>query len=156
MVTRAGTRDALATNRRTVAATRDAVWQALADGHSYAQWVVGTSAIRGVDDDWPARGSRLHYSIGRGPLRHDGHTEVLDVDQGRRLELEAHAWPAGSARIELQLEDDGPNCRITMVEHPARGIAALLHNPIGEALLKLRNVEALRRLDRLAARRPRQ
>jgi hypothetical protein len=37
-----------------------------------------------------------------------------------------------------------------MVEHPKRGIAAALHNPLGDALLKLRNVEALRRLERLA------
>ena len=140
----------MATNRRNLAATRDTVWRALADGHSYARWVVGTSSIRAVDDTWPRRGSRLHYRIGRGPLRHDGHTEVLDVDEGRRLELEAHAWPAGTARIELILDDAGSRCRVTMVEHPARGVAAALHNPLGELLLKIRNVETLRRLDKLA------
>ena len=37
-----------------------------------------------------------------------------------------------------------------MVEHPAQGSAAALHNPVGDGLLKLRNVEALRRLDKLA------
>jgi len=143
----------VATNQRTFTTSRQSVWQTLCDGRTYAHWVVGTTSIRDVDDDWPARGSRLHYSIGRGPLRHDGHTEVLDVDDGRRLELEAHAWPVGTARIELLLDDDGPNCRVTMVEHPARGAAAALHNPVAEMLLKLCNVEALRRLDRLARRR---
>ena len=126
------------------------MWRTLSDGHSYARWVVGTSQIRSVDDSWPARGSRLHYSVGRGPLRHDGHTEVLDVDERRRIELEAHAWPIGTARIELVLDDAGNDCRVTMVEHPARGVVATLHNPIGELLLKVRNVEALRRLGRLA------
>ena len=142
----------MATNQRTISASRGAVWRALSDGHSYAHWVVGTSAIRAVDDSWPAKGSKLHYSIGRRPLRHDGHTEVLDVENGRRLELEAHAWPVGTARIELLLDDAGPDCRVTMIEHPARGVAAALHNPVGELLLKLRNVEALRRLARMAAR----
>jgi uncharacterized protein YndB with AHSA1/START domain len=141
----------MATNRRTLTAPREAVWQALCDGHKYSSWVVGTSSIRAVDDAWPAPGSRLHYRVGRGPLTHDGHTEVLSMTEGSRLELEAHAWPLGTARIELLLTDapDG-GCEITMVEHPARGAAAMLHNPVGDGLLKLRNVEALRRLDRLA------
>src|SRR5947209_7349213 len=119
----------MATNTRTFAVTRDAVWRVLTDGHAYASWVVGTSAIRDVDPQWPAVGSRLHYRVGRGPLRHDGHTEVLSVDEGKRLELEAHAWPFGTARIELTLRD-APSSRstVTMVERPAQGAAAMLHN----------------------------
>jgi uncharacterized protein YndB with AHSA1/START domain len=143
----------MATNSRTFAASREAVWRVLIDGRAYASWVVGTSAIRDVDNHWPAVGSRLHYRVGRGRLRHDGDTEVLSVDEGKCLELEAHAWPLGTVRIELRLEegpDDG--CRVVMVEHPAQGSAAALHNPVGDALLKLRNVEALRRLDKLARR----
>ena len=144
----------MATNSRSFAAPREAVWRVLADGYTYSSWVVGTSAIRGVDEHWPAVGSRLHYRVGRGPLRHDGHTEVLSVDDGKRLELEAHAWPLGTARIELIVEDEpGSECRVVLVEHPAQGAAAMLHNPIGDALLKLRNVEALRRLERLAKQR---
>jgi uncharacterized protein YndB with AHSA1/START domain len=146
----------MATTRRTLGCSRDAVWRVLSDGNTYSRWVVGTSSIRAVDDAWPAVGSRLHYRIGRGPLTHDGHTEVLAMTPGSRLELEAHAWPLGTARIELLLADrDGhdtvgqPGCEVTMVEHPARGTAALLHNPLGDGLLKLRNVEALRRLERL-------
>jgi uncharacterized protein YndB with AHSA1/START domain len=143
----------MATNARTVSATRDAVWRALSDGNTYGHWVVGTSEIRAVDPQWPQRGSRLHYTVGRGPLRHEGHTEVLAVDDRRRLELKAHAWPAGSARIELILDDVGERCRVTMVEHPADGVVARLHNRLADLLLKLRNVVALRRLDRIAAQR---
>jgi uncharacterized protein YndB with AHSA1/START domain len=142
----------VATNRRVFSTPREAVWAALRDGHGYASWVVGTSEIRAVDATWPAVGSRLHYAIGRWPLRHEGHTEVLAMTEGSRLELEAHAWPAGTARIEMLLADgDDGGCVVTMVEHPARGTAAVLHNPVGDALLKLRNVEALRRLERVAA-----
>jgi len=144
----------MATNTRTFAVPRDAVWRVLSDGHSYSSWVVGTSAIRAVDAQWPKVGSRLHYRVGRGPLRHDGHTEVLSVDEGKRLELEAHAWPLGTARIELTLTDapDG-GCVVHMVEHPAQGTAAMLHNPVGDGLLKLRNVESLRRLEKGAQQR---
>ena len=144
----------MATNTRTFAISREAVWRVLADGHTYSSWVVGTSAIRDVDNHWPALGSRLHYRVGRGPLSHDGHTEVLSVDDGSRLELEAHAWPLGTARIELTLKD-APNggCLVHMVEHPAQGTAAMLHNPVGDGLLKLRNVETLRRLEKLAKQR---
>ena len=147
----------MATNRRVLAASRDKVWQALCDGFSYSSWVVGTSSIRAVDDAWPAPGSRLHYRIGRGPLRHEGHTEVLAATEGSRLELEAHAWPLGTARIEILLADEPRGrCAVTMTEHPARGVAAALNHaallrPIGDGLLKLRNDEALRRLDRLAS-----
>jgi uncharacterized protein YndB with AHSA1/START domain len=144
----------MATNSRTFAVPREDVWRVLTDGHAYASWVVGTSLIRDVDRHWPAAGSRLHYRVGRGPLRHDGHTEVVSLDEGKCLELEAHAWPLGTARIELTLED-GPHggCLVQMVEHPAQGTAAMLHNPIGDGLLKLRNVEALRRLEKLAKER---
>jgi uncharacterized protein YndB with AHSA1/START domain len=144
----------MARNCRLIAAPRDAVWRTLADGHSYADWVVGTSEIRSVDDEWPAPGSRLHYTVGRGPLRHEGHTEVVAVETGQRLQLEAHAWPMGSVHIDIDLTDaDGAEGTVvTMIEEPKRGLLARLHNPLGDAVLRLRNVEALRRLARLSTR----
>jgi uncharacterized protein YndB with AHSA1/START domain len=138
----------MSTHTRVFTAPRADVWAVLADGRSYAEWVVGTSRIRSVDATWPATGSRLHYRVGRGAFSHDGHTEVLSVEPGRRLELEAHAWPAGTARIQLELEDVDGGCGVAITEAPHRGIGAFLHNPIGDALLKLRNVETLRRLEK--------
>src|SRR3954447_22904512 len=146
----------MAENRRCIPQPREAVWRVLSDGTTYSRWVVGTSAIRDVDETWPLPGSRLRYSVGRGPLRHDGHTEVLSAGEGHCLELEAHAWPLGTVRIVIRLEEDAGGCLVTMVEHPARGVVGRLHNPVGDALLKLRNVEALRRLDRLAREEPAQ
>src|SRR5437763_13455241 len=142
----------MARNTRRMPARPDDIWSTLSDGHTYSRWVVGTTTIRDVDQDWPSVGSRLHYSVGHGPLRHDGHTEVTTVDPGRCLELEAHAWPLGSVRIAITLHEEGDGTLVEMVEHPARGAAALLHNPLGDVLLRLRNVETLRRLERLAQR----
>lgn len=146
----------MAINRRRFDVPRAAVWRTLSDGRVYSRWVVGTRHIRDVDTGWPAVGSALHYTIGRGPLRHDGHTEVRAVDEGKRLELEVHMWPLGSVNVEIGLDDDGDGCVVTMTEEPARGTAAALHNPVGDVLLKLRNVEALRRLERVAKDRRRQ
>ncbi|MDQ1695500.1 MAG: hypothetical protein QOJ03_853 [Frankiaceae bacterium] len=140
----------MAENRRLMHGSCTAVWQVLSDGFTYSDWVVGTSAIRDVDEAWPAVGSALHYRIGRGRLSHEGHTEVQSMEPGRRLELEAHAWPVGTARIDLRLEDAADGCLVTIVEHPNSGLGSLLHNPVGDLLLKVRNTETLRRLERLA------
>jgi hypothetical protein len=143
----------MAVNERRMTVHRDDVWAVLEDGRTYSYWVVGTSAIRDVDTRFPAVGTSLHYRVGWGPVRHDGNTEVLEVDTGRRLVLEAHAWPAGSARIAISLTEGDGGCVVQIDERPIRGVAGLLHNPGWDAFIKLRNVESLRRLERLAARR---
>jgi uncharacterized protein YndB with AHSA1/START domain len=130
--------------------TRDQVWDVLSDGMRYAEWVVGTDHIRDVDSSFPTVGGRLHYTVGRGPLRHEGHTEVLSIDAGRCIELEAHAWPLGTVRIVLRLVDADDGCLVEIEEHPRRGIAKTLHNPVLDLLIKGRNVETLRRLERAA------
>jgi uncharacterized protein YndB with AHSA1/START domain len=127
------------------------VWSVLSDGNRYAEWVVGADHIRDVDPGFPAAGSRLHYTVGVGPLRHDGHTEVLSVDTGQRLELEAHAWPLGTARIVLRLTNGHPGCTVEIEEHARRGLASRLYNPVLDLVIKARNVETLRRLERAAA-----
>lgn len=141
----------MAVNERLMPLPADAVWAALTNGHSYSHWVVGTRGIRDVDQGYPGVGRRLHYTIGYGPLKHRGHTEVLEVDTGRRLVLQAHAWPVGTVRIAIILRSEGErSTRVTMTETPSRGIAGLLHNPAQDLLLRLRNVETLRRLERVA------
>jgi uncharacterized protein YndB with AHSA1/START domain len=127
------------------------VWAVLSDGHRYAEWVVGTAHIRDVDSGFPAVGSRLHYTVGRGPLRHEGHTEVLSVDSGNRIELEAHAWPLGTARIVLRLTSGHPGCTVEVEEHPRGGLAGRLHNPVLDLAVRARSVEMLRRLERAAS-----
>jgi Polyketide cyclase / dehydrase and lipid transport len=133
--------------------TPAAVFDVLRDGRSYREWVVGTREIRDVEAGWPTVGTALHYTVGYGPLRKDDETRSRLYEPDRRLELEAHAWPAGSARIELRAEPVDGGTLVSIDEHPLRGLASTLHNPALDLLIKLRNVETLRRLEALARRR---
>ncbi len=73
------------TVERDIAASRRLVWDVLADGWTYPQWVVGNSRIRAVDDDWPAPGTRILRSAGMWPL-------VAMTLVPNRLQL-AGIWP---------------------------------------------------------------
>lgn len=126
------------------------VWAALFDGHCYGHWVVGTRKVRAVDDGWPAPPAELHYTIGYAPLRFDSTTRVLEHDPGRRLVLRAHAWPAGTARIEVVVEDRPGGVQVTIHEAPEQGPAKVVHNPLADLAIKARNVETLRRLEKQA------
>jgi hypothetical protein len=123
------------------------VFDVLRDGRSYQVWVVGTRAIRAVDAGWPSPGSRIHYTVGYGPLRKDDVTSARAYEPDARLELEAHAWPAGTAGIVLTAEPVEDGTRVAIDEAPRRGPARLLHNPLAAAAIRLRNVETLRRLE---------
>jgi hypothetical protein len=102
---------------RDIAATRQRVWDVLADGWSYSGWVVGNSRIRAVSSTWPAPGSRILHSIGAWPVVIDDETVVESVDTGHELVLLAKVRPAAEARITLRLSDiDGGGCRLEMSE----------------------------------------
>jgi hypothetical protein len=135
------------TERRMTGVTPEQVFDVLRDGFSYADWVVGTRMIRDVDAGWPAPGTRLHYTIGRRPLRKDSVTSSLGYAPDRTLELEAHAWPAGTAHIVITAKAVEGGTLVSIDEKPHRGPAKLLHNPLTDGLIKARNVETLRRLE---------
>jgi uncharacterized protein YndB with AHSA1/START domain len=153
----AGNGVGMAMVRRVIGAPPAAVFDVLRDGFSYHRWVVGTRMIRDVEGSWPEPGSRLHYTVGygplRGPFRKDDETRSIAYEPDRRLELEAHGWPVGTARIELRAEPVHDGTLVTMIEHPNRGPAGVLHNPALDVLIHLRNLETLRRLDRLVRQR---
>jgi uncharacterized protein YndB with AHSA1/START domain len=137
----------MATNSITIDAPVERVFSVLADGRRYAEWVVGAKRIRSVDESWPEPGSKFHHTIGVGPIELDDNSEVLDVEPNRRLKLRVRARPAGQAEVTLTLHPtDGMRTRVDMEEHPVRGFAKLIHNPLLDASLKGRNAEALRRL----------
>lgn len=139
------------TVRRGVKATPDDVWAVLADGWTYAGWVVGASRIRAVDADWPDPGTRIHHSVGVWPLLIDDHTEALAAEPGRLLVLRARAWPIGEARVELRLEAAGVGATlVTMEEDVVAGPGRMLPRPARDVLIAQRNTEALRRLAHLA------
>ena len=139
------------TERRMRGLSPQQVFDVLRDGFSYGDWVVGTRAIRAVDPGWPAAGTRLHYTVGYRPLRKDSTTECLAYLPDREIQLEARAWPAGTAHIRITAEPVDDGTQVVIDEKPHRGPAKLLHNPLVDLVVKARNVETLRRLERQAA-----
>ena len=133
-------------------ATTDQVWQVLADGWTYATWVVGASRIRAVASNWPAVGSRIHHSVGLWPLVLSDHTESTSVHEGRELVMSARALPFGAASITLRLHPLPTGCRIEMIEHAQTAPFTAIPKSVQHALAHPRNLEAVRRLALLAER----
>jgi len=137
---------------RTIPAGVGRVFEVLADGWSYAGWVVGASHVRDVDPLWPAVGSRLHHSSGPWPLQVEDITIVKAMERDRSLELEARLWVFGKVHISLELTpvtDD--STRVVMVETATGGPAKLVPHPVQKLLFEPRNAEALARLADLAS-----
>jgi uncharacterized protein YndB with AHSA1/START domain len=138
----------------TLPASPAAVFDVLADGWSYAGWVVGATHVRDVDDGWPAVGTRIHHSVGPWPLELHDVTTVTAVDAPRLLELDARLSPVGAARIRLELAADGPErTTVRMSELVEHGPARLLPRSVQALVLIPRNRESLTRLGHLAAAR---
>jgi uncharacterized protein YndB with AHSA1/START domain len=138
-----------------MSASPEKVWEVLADGWLYPLFVVGASRMRDVDESWPAVGARLHHSVGTWPLLIDDNTEVLEVEEGRRLVLRARAWPTGEATVEFRLQPSGDGTLVTIAEDATAGPARLIPKPVREPQLDWRNTETLRRLAYLVERRNR-
>jgi len=134
-----------------VAASIGQVWDVLADGWSYAGWVVGASHIRAVDDGWPKPGTRIHHSVGPWPLVIQDTTEIVRCEPPGLLELDARLWPVGAARITFTLRARSVLVtEVRMTEVVARGPSAFLPRVAQDLLLIPRNRESLRRLAALA------
>jgi uncharacterized protein YndB with AHSA1/START domain len=126
------------------------VWDVLSDGRAYAEWVMGTRHVRDVDPDWPALGSKIHYTLGIGRWTFDDITTVRLAEPGQRLELEAHAGRLGTARVSIVLLPWGERQTVLILdEHPLSGPGARWHSILVEALLRLRNGRMLRSLARV-------
>lgn len=68
------------TATREVAAPCERVWEVMAQGWTYTQWVVGNSRTRAVDADWPNPGASIRHSVGVWPLVIDDATVVERSD----------------------------------------------------------------------------
>ncbi|MBJ7340368.1 SRPBCC family protein [Mycolicibacterium sp.] len=101
---------------RETTASRQRVWDVLADGWTYSGWVVGNSRIRAVSPHWPAPGSRILHSIGTWPVVIDDETVVESCVVGAELVLLAKVRPAAKARITMRLRDIPGGCLIDMTE----------------------------------------
>jgi short-subunit dehydrogenase/uncharacterized protein YndB with AHSA1/START domain len=145
----------MARNRIHIVASPEQVFAVLADPCRYAEWVVGAATVRDADDDFPAPGSRFHHRVGMRPFTLADHTEVAAVDPPWRIELKAKARPLGTADIALELSERNGGTEVLMVEGPGDRLSALVaDNPLADALLRIRNAEALGRLKRVVEERP--
>lgn len=125
----------------------------MANGWTYAQWVVGNSRTRAVDSNWPEPGSAIKHSVGIWPLVISDQTTVESCTPGEELVLLAGIGPLGAMRITLRLKDgDDGGCRIEMIETPASGPVRMLPDRLVLAAVYPRNRECLLRLTALAER----
>lgn len=142
----------MSTVHRTTTASPENVWTVLADGWSYAGWVVGASRIRDVSSDWPAVGSLIHHSVGIWPALLDDETEVEISEPPHRLRLHARTGAAGEAFIDFTLTPLSEGCRVTMSEGVLTGPGRLIPKKLTKVLFNKRNDEVLYRLCLLAER----
>ena len=138
---------------RTVATSPDRVFAVLADGWTYSGWVVGCSHIRNVDAGFPAPGTKIHHSVGVWPATIEDTTEVVEVEDGKRLVLEARVWPVGRAKVVFTLATQGDETVVTMEEETTGGPGKVLQNPVTDPVLDKRNEESLARLFAMAVHR---
>ncbi|AFM17741.1 Polyketide cyclase / dehydrase and lipid transport [Mycolicibacterium chubuense NBB4] len=142
------------TVERESTASRQRVWDVIADGWTYSQWVVGNSRMRAVDPRWPEPGSVIHHSIGVWPVVINDSTRVESCDPGREIVLIAKGRPVGTARITLRLHDlDNGGCRIEMAEVAVSPPMSWLPHQVTLAAVFPRNRETLWRLAAVAERR---
>jgi uncharacterized protein YndB with AHSA1/START domain len=129
------------------------VWDVLADGWTYSQWVVGNSRMRAVDKNWPAPGSTIQHSIGVWPSVIDDETVVESCEPQRELVLLAKLGPAGAARVTLRIGESPRGCRVEMSEVPATGPINLIPDKLADIAMNVRNKECLWRLENIAKQR---
>ncbi|WP_030245865.1 MULTISPECIES: SRPBCC family protein [unclassified Streptomyces] len=139
----------MAVRHRLIRVSPSAVWDVLADGTRYGEWVVGTSESHPVRGQWPHKNAAIRYRIRLGPVQLDNETVVRHCEEGTHLELEAKAGALGTARIAIELRPWGEHCLVIVDEHPLRGAGGRLHNVGFEALIQLRHRTMLARLARL-------
>ena len=124
----------------------------LADGWQYATWVVGASRIRDVDRNWPARGSRIHHSVGLWPLLIDDSTEVVRSEPGARTGAEGQGMAdrrGAHASITLTPER-AEHTTVSITEDATADPAGSSRRPVRQLAIGPRNVETLRRLALIA------
>lgn len=130
------------------------VFDVLADGWTYSDWVVGTVHVRDVDAGWPRVGSQLHHRAGPWPFSLEDSSTVLVCEPPHKLVIKAGLWPAGEAIVVFTLQPvgDGFGTRVRIGEDFAAGPLRWARNKLNDLMLHQRNKETLRRLSDIATR----
>jgi uncharacterized protein YndB with AHSA1/START domain len=135
-----------AINQCFINAAPNAVFAVLSDPQSYDRWVVGATAVRDADASWPEPGSRLHHTVGVGPIALQDSTSVIASDPPRHLRMRARGRPFGSAHIDFELAAERHGTRVRLREWIAEPWFVAAFNLLFDPLIHVRNAETLRRL----------
>ncbi len=136
----------MAVRHQLIRTSPEAVWEVLADGSRYSDWVVGTSESRPGKGHWPEVGATIDYTVCVGPWTLTGQTIVRRAAPPHELELEVDSGPLGTARIAIEVRPWGEDALVIIDEHPLRGVGGALHNAALDAVLQLRHRSMLGRL----------
>ena len=142
----------MSTTKRIIHASPDKVFDVLANGWSYSQWVVGASRVRDVTENWPAEGAEIHHSVGAWPLLINDLTTVMRSERPHLLELTVRAWPSGEGVVRITCRPEGMDTEVTMEEDATKGPTLLIPKVVRDFVLDRRNQEALSRLAILVER----
>ena len=143
----------MARNEIWVDAPPRTVFSVLADPPAYADWVVGASEVGQVEGDWPEPGALFHHAQGSWPLKVRDTTSALEREGQRRLRMKFRVRPWLVGEVDVRLRASRGGTRVVLTERPTGGLLGWFPNPGLDALIWLRNLEALRRLKRLAEER---
>ncbi len=143
----------MAYTSRILHAPIDVVWDVLIDPYTYPDWLIGTAAIRDLDDTWPAVGSRFHHRVGIGWLAIPDHSEVEDIIEPDLLRLAVRARPFVSAVATFRLVGDGNTTVVAVEEEPRPRVMGNIVRPLMDPMIHVRNHRSLRRLDHLVTER---
>ncbi len=140
----------MAITQRTLSAAPAEVFEVFLNPYLYQFWVVGSKSIRGADEHWPAVGASFYHRFGVGAAHVRDRTEILELDVPKRLALRTFARPLGVARVVLTAAPAHTGgAVVTLSEEPDQGTRSRHIARLVDPFLHARNVEALRRLDRL-------
>ena len=140
----------MARNKRKINAAQEAVFDVLLDPYAYSDWVVGAYKVRDVDAGWPAEGSSFHHQLARSSGGVKDKTTILAIERPRSITLKAYARPVGAVEVTIRVESLTDDSLVVVDESAAADSKLRKINPLLEVFIYLRNIEALRRLARIA------
>jgi uncharacterized protein YndB with AHSA1/START domain len=140
----------MSVNETWVDAPPEQVFDVLADPYGYGYWVPGATLSKPTEGDWPEPGSVFEHVQGIFGIGLPDNTEVVSVERPRTIILEARIRPFAVNKVELRLFPSRGGTKLVMVEYPTGGLASLLPRALTDIGLWVRNVEALRRLRKMA------
>ena len=137
----------MARNQCFIDAPPAAVFAVLADPDSYDRWVVAERRPCATPTPVGRRGSRLHHTVGAGPIGLKDSTSVVASDAPHHLRLRARGRPFGIAHVDFELTPERSGTMVVLREWVAEPRLLAVCNPILDPLIRVRNAETLRRLD---------